>query len=534
MEQIPDSQATNWLLLRLFNIYRGILAALFLIAYLNILPQPFWGEYPRLFLFTSIFYMFGAVVYEWLVQRHHPNIETQVLLQISSDIVAITLLMHASGGIQSGLGMLLIVSIAGCSLLSAGRMAVFFAAMASLAILIESVYDDLYYTGVANYTSAGILGATLFATALLTYISAQRLRASENLAQQRGQSLSYLSELNAQIIKHLQTGILVINVLNQISLANVAARRLLMCDKYIENKNLANIAPELSAQLGRWKNQLHHESYLFRPARSEIDLIANFTCLGEPAEGNILIFLEDATLTSQRAQQLKLVSLGQLTAGVAHEIRNPLGAISHAGQLLAESPDIQHKSDVRLLQIVLEQCQRINVMVENVLQLSRQGHAQASSLCLNDWISDYLREWCAQNELDDQQVKLVLDTAHDLNIDFDPSQLNQVVWNLCENGLRYSKKNPLLILRTGIGTDFQRPFLDIEDNGAGMSKKVREQVFEPFFTTEAKGTGLGLYIAREICAANQATLHLLRYDERGCCFRISFSETAIHPVGNTP
>ncbi|MBE9561728.1 MAG: HAMP domain-containing histidine kinase [Proteobacteria bacterium] len=228
--------------------------------------------------------------------------------------------------------------------------------------------------------------------------------------------------------------------------------------------------------------------------------------------------LEDATLTTRRATQLKLASLGRLTASIAHEVRNPLGAISHAAQLLEESPHTSTNNDT-LIKIISKNSWRVNKIVENILQLSRNKPPNTENFDLAIWLRSYTDEFIQQHSLIKSDIKLK-NQDKPLFVTFDQGQIFQVVNNLCENGLRYSKDKPLLKLT--IGMDSNRPYLDIQDCGQGMTDKTKNQIFEPFFTTEPKGNGLGLYLSREICEANQASLNLFSNTNRGCCFRISF------------
>ncbi|MEX2352998.1 MAG: HAMP domain-containing sensor histidine kinase, partial [Gammaproteobacteria bacterium] len=229
----------------------------------------------------------------------------------------------------------------------------------------------------------------------------------------------------------------------------------------------------------------------------------------------------DVSKLRQQAQQLKLASLGRLTASIAHEVRNPLGAISHAGQLLSESEQLNDE-DRRLTAIIKEQSVRVNDIIENVMRISRRDRALPASINLHEWLQKFLDEFMARYQLEDGDIKLGTSTE-ELHANMDPGQLYQVMWNICENGIRYSKGKPLLSIRCELQAESGRPFIDIMDNGRGMAADIAEHLFEPFITTEAKGTGLGLFIARELCEANQATLNLYSNTDKGCCFRINFS-----------
>jgi len=238
-------------------------------------------------------------------------------------------------------------------------------------------------------------------------------------------------------------------------------------------------------------------------------------------EFEILIFLDDVSMLRQRAQQLKLASLGRLTASIAHEVRNPLGAISHAGQLLSESTSIS-PDDIRFTKIILDHSQRVNNIIENIMSISRRKQTEPVGIDLRSWLENFIKEFEAGQKLDTGAISLH-NTVDKINAWMDPGQLHQVLWNIIENGIRYSRGIPLIELKYSIREETQRPFIDVIDHGPGIQAEIEEQLFEPFFTTNSKGAGLGLYIARELCEANQATLSLHRNTSDGCCFRINFT-----------
>lgn len=525
-DQVNALPATlDWRPLHLFNFYRFTVALTFTTTVILGVAPSFLGESnPKVFIITGLSYCAFAIFCFFTILRRWPSFNIQVLSQVLVDIFTITVLMHASGGVGSGLGLLLAVVVAGGSLLTEGRTAIFFAAVASLAVLIHVALADIYdWFYVTNYTHASMLGTAFFATAVLAYVLAKRARASEALAKQRGVHLQYLSQLNAQIVQHIQSGIVVVNVVGRVRLINEAARRLLgLGGEQPNGRTLIAVAPELSKLLTQWQNNEGDlpTPLLFSPTTGEVDVIATFTELDRAGSVSVLIVLEDATLMNQRAQQLKLASLGRLTASIAHEIRNPLSAISHAGQLLAESPDLP-AADMRLTKIIATHSQRVNTIIENVLQLSRREPPKTERFDLYVWLREFVEDFLIQKNLEADDV--VIQALHTpIMVCFDPVQLYQVITNVCENALRYSKGKPLLELT--LSGELAKPCLDVRDYGPGMLEEVASQVFEPFFTTQSHGTGLGLYIAKEICQANQASLHLILNTTAGCCFRIHFTD----------
>jgi len=287
-------------------------------------------------------------------------------------------------------------------------------------------------------------------------------------------------------------------------------------------KPLRSLSKELSELLSTWKQNPRSDPNLFRANGSSTNVLPSFTQFGPADNPATLIFLEDTVRMTQQAQQMKLASLGRLTASIAHEIRNPLGAISHADQLLAESPNLD-TNQRRLTEIIHSHTKRVNGIIENVLQLSRRDNTIPENIKLKNWLEKFKDEFVLSENIDPAVVQLIIDPEN-LSVYFDPTQLHQVVWNLSQNGLRYSadyQENPKLELKAGFLETSKRIYLEIQDHGPGLDPNIAEQIFEPFFTTDSKGTGLGLYIARELCELNKAHL---KYIPRtgGCCFRIEF------------
>ena len=518
----------RWRPLRLFGLYRLTLAGLFsALLFTGLGPEVIGRAAPAVYAATVLAYLAFAVAAGFAIRLRWPDYDTQVLVQVLVDIVALTFLIYASGGIRSGFGMLLVVAIAGGGILTVGRTAVLFAALATIAVLIQEILAWLHFQQTA-YTQAGMLGATLFATAYLAHFLAVRIRESERLAQQRGLDLANLSLLNQHIIQRMQSGILAVDAGDRVRLVNESARRLLNAPEAAMGIPLGRLSPELARQVAEWRDGRQPASILVRPERGEVDLITSFAALESSQRGSLLVFLEDSSAVTQRAQQLKLASLGRLTASIAHEIRNPLGAIGHAAQLLAESEDLG-EGDRRLTRIIREHTQRVNDIIENVGQLSRRRPVAPVELDLARWVPGFLEEFAQERGLAQGAVDSAV-AEGPVAVRMDPTQLRQVVTNLCENGLRYSREAPLLRLEAGVNAQTERPFLDVYDSGPGVDPEAAESLFEPFFTTEGSGTGLGLYIARELCELNQASLSHLGNTEKGHGFRISFSHPQRHGI----
>lgn len=529
-ELIEDPDSGTWRSLHYLNLYRIVLSGIFVASIFIEKHISVLGTFdPIVFAVVSYTYLSIAVFASFTIHWRWPTFEINVTLLTMVDICALTIIMHTSGGLESGLGMLIVVAIAGNSLLTNGKAASLFAALAVLAILTGQVVSHISQSMDPDYTQAGFLGAAVFATALLSHVLSKKLRETEQLAEQRGIDLANMALLNEHVIQRIQSGVIVVDNQNRIRLANKAAWHMLGLP-VIENahlKSLSSLSSELNDLLENWKRKKHDEPKLFRTNGSSTDVLPSFTEFGAGENRATLIFLEDTVRMTQQAQQMKLASLGRLTASIAHEIRNPLGAISHADQLLAESSNLD-KNQRRLTEIIHNHTKRVNGIIENVLQLSRRDATIPENISLKNWIEKFIGEFVLSENITSDVVSYNVNPEA-LSVYFDPTQLHQVVWNLCQNGLRYSidyKNNPKIELRAGVLENSKRVFLDIIDHGPGIEPKVAEQIFEPFFTTDAKGTGLGLYIARELCELNKALIKHISAPNSGCCFRIEFAGTS--------
>ena len=451
--------------------------------------------------------------------------DSQVAFAVLTDITAITLMVHTSGGVQSGLGLLVAVSIAMASLSTGGRTALLSAAMATLALMAEHVYA--YTTGLLQqtaYTHVGLLGAAFFALAGLAHQLSARVQSSEQLARQRGVDLANLAALNEYVIQHMQTGILVVDRQLQIRLMNEAAWYQLGMPDAGRGQPLRAACAPLLTQLVNW---LRHGTLppTFRPVSGGRDLQAQFTRLGDAGNLGVLIFLEDTAEVVERAQQLKLASLGRLTASIAHEIRNPLGAISHAAQLLQESDQLEN-TDRRMADIVEQNARRVNQVIENVLRLSRRESPRPRPIALDDWLGDMVADFLAAHQLPAKQLQVDVDPPG-TTVQADPAQMTQILTTLLDNAVNHfqgPREQLRLRIAGGITPQSGGPYIEVIDNGPGIPAEVAAKIFEPFFTTRNDGTGLGLYIAKELSEANQIRLEYLAVPTGGAGFRLSFPD----------
>lgn len=525
--------AQTWKPLRLLTFYRVILAALLAILFLSLRNETSLGHaYPGIYGLASTAYLVFSIIAGFSARLRKPGFELQAITQVLVDIAAITVLMFASGGTASGLGILLVISVATGNILLTGRVAFLFAAFATLTVMGEHFYSNWLNDAATgdNFTQVGLLGLTFFATAAVTSLLVRRIHESEALARHSAIDAANLANLNAHIVQRLQAGIIVTDHEDNIRLINGAARKLLRATDSHEGQPLTTLSAPLYKKLVEWQESPGQEPTLLFLGNDTDSVLPHFTRLGIDAGQGALIFLEDTAAIIRETQQIKLASLGRLTASIAHEIRNPLGAISHAAQLLEEESSFGSE-DRRLMSIIDDNAARVNAIVENILQLSRPAQSIPQTIRLSDWLNRFAVEFVQSGNCTPNRISYSVQPQH-LEIRMDPSLLHQIVWNICQNALQHSRPDQAVRLRleASLTDGDATPCLDIIDNGPGIPPDMADKIFEPFFTTRSGGTGLGLYIAREICESNNTGLDYLAHPDGGSCFRMTFPESLQLPV----
>ncbi len=444
--------------------------------------------------------------------RHRFNL--QLSSQVVLDIFLVTFLMLLGGGVASGLSGILLVTLAAASLVGQGRMVLFYAAVATLSVLLSQIYGTFAFDfDAAGILQAGVVSSAFFATAILARLLGQRVMFNEALAKQRGEALDNWLRISQRIVERMPGGVLILDREGYVTQSNPVARAMLGLSDDSKG-NLAQVAPDLSSAVLEWSRGEGLDSVLL-DGLNGFEISARFESTTS-SDGETLVFLEDLGRIKDQAQQLKLASLGRLTASIAHEIRNPLAAISHAGELLREEPpgEIQE----RLLRILKDNVARLDRIVREVLELGRQDRVRPESLALWEQCQGFCENFVATEGLPDGV--LALSGEHAARLCFDRAHWYQVMANLVGNAARYASRQPGAIQVSIVKAAEGRTELHIRDDGPGIDDKIRDQIFEPFFTTAHSGTGLGLYIARELCFANGAALDLLA-DGGGAHFVIS-------------
>lgn len=498
-------------------VVAGVLATL---AYLSQSTPVLSFDDLSVFAPTSFGYVALAVVFLVLVRTLRTWFYPQLVVQVAFDLAVLITLVWAAGGVRSGLGVLMVATVAGAAAVSPPRLAAAFAAAATILLLGETALrmENLSQFDLAVLTNAGLLGTASFVTAIVVSWLAARLHTQEELARRRGEDLRNQLTVTYQVMAEIDRGIIVVGADGTVHAINHAAQTMLGTNAAPGWAEHRLRLEDLST--GAW----HGLADAFTRARlspaaqamSEFDVESQGAGAsvaahriglrllggGDANHGDLVLVLEDLRIVEARAQQLKLASMGRLSASIAHEIRNPLAAIRHANGLLGET--ISLVSQTRLVRIIEDNTLRINRIIEDVLSISRRERAIEEPIEMREFLVRFLAEYNGQTGTEKERI--VASVASQQYLYFDEHQLEQLLANLLGNALRYASQQVAAVRIEWCDAGDGRPELRVCDDGPGMSKDALAHAFEPFFTTESRGTGLGLYLARELCHANNATI----------------------------
>ncbi|MFK2877415.1 HAMP domain-containing histidine kinase [Rhodanobacter hydrolyticus] len=476
----------------------------------------------RFALVVTLPYLLFAVAALALTRRCVPYAKAAVSIWLVVDIIAAVLALSAIDYSRIGIAMMLAVNLGVGALILSLRVSSFFAALATLGLLGRALFIQHGGGGggESSLLESALFGVAYFAITTLCHVLSRQLRASEALAEQRSTDLANLSQVNELIIRRMKTGVLLVDDANRIHQINESAW-MLLGNPSAEQRDLGRLAPELSRRLYHWMTSGKLDETATQLADGVPEVVPRFSRLAPNDDSLVLIFLDDTSLVSRRAEELTLSSLGRLSASIAHEIRNPLAAIRYSAQLLAESESMD-SADQRMVEIINNHCVRLNEIIENILQLSRRERSRPETLDLGRWAQSFVDEYKQGNDIGNDTLRVVVGGPTAVAALADPQQLQQVAWNLVQNALRYGRMpgepaRVIVIVRTG---EHGEPILEVTDRGPGIAPKVATQIFEPFYTTHEYGTGLGLYLARQMAEANQASLEYVRVAGGGSCFRL--------------
>jgi len=519
-----------WRVIGLVNLYRLLVPVVLYTMRRFTLPVPFLGgTSPALFDSALALYFLLGIALVIAQRRPWPSLRMLTLTHSSIDAIAVALLLYASGGVASGIAILLVVPVGAMALLAQGRDAFLIAALSVLAVLLQQIVSQLTGSAsVADYPAAGVIGAVLFLVVLLVWPITNRLRESEALVRRQEVDLENLAQLSQYIVQHLRESILVVDTEDRIRLINESAAQILGDDVAFPGALLGEASPKLLYLLSTWRSRVGGPpdiSETFVAADGAKVIRPNFAPLGGSAPAPLLVFLEDTGMLAEKIQQSKLAALGRLSASIAHEIRNPVGAMSHAAQLLSESSALP-EDDRRLTEIIRANADRVSAIISNVQQMSQRDSAKVEVISLGPWLAEFLDRYSETMQWPRERL-LLADDGERLEVRVDPSQLSQVVWNLCDNAIKHgleAEPSGAVELRVGRLTGSARPFLEVVDPGPGIPEALGDRIFEPFFTARQRGTGLGLFVARELAQTNGATLLYEPRSGGGTVFRLVFAD----------
>jgi len=530
-----QSRTTFWRSLQALNVTRIVICIVLLLYMAFEVRDGRAGTDPA-YARTCFFYLGAALCFGLVSAFWKRRFPLQLAVQIAVDLFAISLLYQAAGGVRSGLGILYLFPLAGAAILAPLLLALFAAAVASIIVLLQASWQLFTRDGEPPLAQAGMYGIAFFAVVWLVNRLAARLIGQEELAAQRGVDLEVQQSINEIVIADVGDGVLVLGADGVIHTANPAARRMLGVDAPggLRLDAVHGLEPVAGA-FARWVGAAAtpalaavepvqgeagpDEAWVIlkpfqepgapdangsarrdQPAHLKLRFARVEAAGGKP--GRSVVFMQDVSAIENQAQQLKLASMGRLTASIAHEVRNPLSAIGHATALLAE--DLHGKAEVRLLKIIGDNVARVNRMVEDILQLSRKAQPYAEPLVLATFLAELKAEFIETQGLPEEM--LWLGGAGAIEVRFDALHLREVLVNLLGNAIRYASRAPASIRIWPELDAFGTLELHVQDDGPGITPDVRAHLFEPFYTTSSKGTGLGLYLARELCLNNGAKL----------------------------
>lgn len=514
-EQSLDAQHAKLGLI--YSVYRMTLVLVLMFLHAATFKNPVVGaEYPKLYAATLLLYFIVSFVGFAILRVTKPKNDWQLFIGLIADVFALTLILYTNGGPSIQMSMLYLVAVAASFILLTQRKAVFITLLAAICVVYQQFFFALTkQTDIRGFSNVALLSLSFMGVALLSNLVSRRLRSVENIAVATVSELGRLHQLNQQIVEKMDNGVLLVDRNQKILLCNKSAQRTLGLKFTRPERHLDSIDESFASQINHAIVHDLHE-VLFTPKYSHISEALSIG-IQHLEDDVVLLIIERISRSQQQAQQMKLAALGRLTASIAHEIRNPIGAISQASQLLGEDPN---DDNLPIYQIIHKQTQRVNQIIEDVLKLSRQSSGEQQVITLGEFLESFLAEHFA-DRLAQAQIKQNISAG--LKLKFNKNQFEQVLINLIENAFIHGKTDTGHVQVSIIASLYDgRINLDIIDSGDGISTADQAQLFEPFFTTKNSGTGLGLYLSKAFCEANGASLTYLP-NQAGACFRLSKS-----------
>jgi two-component system, NtrC family, sensor histidine kinase PilS len=503
-----------------FTLYRVLEAALLaLVAFSPLGGMLVQVREPGILEGTVVLYAVAAVAL--LLSAYRSGMETrqQAAIGLGLDIAVAAITLATTTGGQGGIALLMLFNVGAGALILPPRAGLGFAIVAALVMLGDSLFLRTFDPDNARPLAESVMfSVTYLATAVLCQVLSRQVTESQELADRRGEELANQAEINELVIRRMRTGVLVVDGEHRIKVCNEAAWALLGKPSP-DRRHLADIAAGLHRSLLLWRQGRGDTPKAMTLADGAPEVLPRFVALGL-TDNLYLVFLDDSRIYSDRAEELTLATLGRLSASIAHEIRNPLAAINYSVQLLEEANELQ-EADRRLLEIIHTQCQRMDGIVRDILGLARRERSMPETIDIGQFARRFVDEYRASHPLETDILQAVSERSTLAMAD--PRHLHQVLTILVQNALTYGRmpgepaKVTVSVRTLPPGSP---PELDVIDRGPGIPPAVAAQIFTPFYTTSEHGTGLGLYIAQQLCEANQCTLSYQPVPGGGSCFRI--------------
>lgn len=526
---------TLWRSLKTLSITRVLIAGILLILLGLNNTKYIWSIDLTIYRYICLFYLVSALAFVVLQICLKQYFLWQLSTQLAIDVVIISVLFFNGGGINSGLIILYLFPLASCAILAPLNWALLLSSLVALYILLVSSVQLRTETAISN---SGLYGAAFLAMVYAVNRLARRLINQEELALLHEKNLRIQQEINKLIVADMGDGIIVVDKTSRVHACNPASTEMLgiemipcmtklsdlpsmhpIADAFFSwrtytsepNSGLANGVAVASIDCSR--QAFPGEALLSSPVLIKglwrdavLHLKLRFVSVNTDASANderSIIFLQDASEIENQAQQLKLASMGRLTASIAHEVRNPLSSISYAAGLLGES-ECQSEQTTRLINIVNDNVARLNQLIEDILRLSRKAQIDVEPFLLTPVLREIVQEFQETHGIAAGVIRLSVSDV--LTIRFDHLHLREVLVNLLTNAIRYASGDVGSIELFAIDQLDDHLELHVRDDGRGITAEVRAHLFEPFYTTSSHGTGLGLYLARELCLNNGALL----------------------------
>jgi two-component system, NtrC family, sensor histidine kinase PilS len=543
---VQSAAEADWTTLQTFALVRVLISTALLLAVIFGAPitgRTLGADTARIVGVLGAYFALAISLVAWtLLSRSRFGL--QIWAHMAVDLLMISLLVTLGGGMRGGVFIFYLLPLAEASLSLPSVGAFFVCSIAALVLLGDEVMRALGGDpGGAQMFQAGVVGAALFGITGLLRLLSTRLSRQEQLARARGRELDSQLQINRLVISQMEQGVIVADSSTRVRANNRTARMMLGFgpDAQLTGRRLLELesAQEVASAFQHWLESVEQGAARAQsdivikrreaaPAGPERRLRVRFARPAFQPSEEYVIFLEDLQAIEERAQRLKLAAMGRLTASIAHEIRNPLAAISQAGQLLEE--DVRDPLHKRLASIVRENTRRLNRLVEDVLRAARRDSPLSDEFDLFQFCAAWLAEFVRDRGLSDDAIRLVAQPG--LVIRFEQNHLRQVLFNLIDNALRYCSGQPGSIEIRAEPPGERAPVrLWVFDDGPGVAATDRDSMFEPFFTTHTRGTGLGLYLAREFCIANGIDLSYTAWQPPlaparfGFCLRFVSPET---------